>query len=346
MRPGLRRQVAPARVALLLLLSAACATEDDTQGARLTSAVAPVGFPAGPVVATAPAENPLTEARAQLGRRLFFDTRLSRTGDVACASCHLPANAFAEPKQVSSGVDGRSGTRNAPALVNLAWGDSFFWDGRTGTLEEQARKPLENPDEMDLPVAEAVARVGEDANYRRQFADAYGGAPSAEALAGALASFVRTIVSGDSPYDRWLRGDASALDLPARRGLALFNSEAGCFRCHPPGALTNGGYFNNGSFVTGGDPGRQAITGRPGDLGKFKVPGLRNVAVTGPYMHDGSLPTLEAVVEQYDRGGRAGPNTDPLIAPLRLTSPEKADLVAFLRALTDQAFLADPRFRP
>jgi cytochrome c peroxidase len=332
---------------VLLAQAPACSDASDVALRPLTDAVAPAGFPAGPITAAAPVDNALTEARAQLGKLLFFDRRLSRTRMVACASCHRPEHAFAEPTAVSTGVDGRHGTRNAPSLANLAWNQSYFWDGRVRTLEEQAGKPIEHPDEMDLPLGEAVSRVAEDAGYLRAFMDAYGAEPSEATLRGALASFVRTLVTADSPYDRFLAGDESALAPSARRGLTIFFSEkAGCRHCHPQAALTNDGFFNNGTFVEGGDPGRNSITNRTGDLGKFKVPGLRNIAVTAPYMHDGSVPTLEAVVEQYANGGRGGPNTDPSIGPLSLTADEKADLLAFLRALTDQRFLRDPRFRP
>ncbi|HET6281833.1 MAG TPA: cytochrome c peroxidase [Polyangia bacterium] len=342
-RGGVARYVAASLLPCLLGFLPAC-TDASARPLPLTAAVAPTGFPAGPITASAPADNALTEARAQLGKRLFFDTGLSRTGDVACATCHLQERAFAQDTAVSVGVDGRAGTRNAPSLANLAWNDSLFWDGRVRTLEELTGKPIENPVEMDLPLVEAVARLTEVASYAQAFAEAYGGAPSELSLQRALASFVRTLVSAATPYDRFLHGDEQALTAPARRGLALFFNRAGCFRCHPPGALTNDGFFNNGSTVEGGDPGRQAITNRSGDLGKFKVPGLRNVAVTAPYMHDGSLPTLEDVVDQYARGGRGGPNTDVLIAPLDLTTDEKTDLISFLRALTDEAFVQDPRY--
>ncbi|WP_437718156.1 cytochrome c peroxidase [Sorangium sp. So ce448] len=313
----------------------------------LVTDVIPAGFPARTAAARAPADNALTEARAQLGKRLFFDKRLSRTGEVACASCHRQEYAFADPDPVSRGVDGRLGQRNAPALVNLAWGESFFWDGRAATLEEQVGKPIENPDEMDLPLAEAVARVSGDDDYVTAFKDAYGGPPGEESLRHALASFVRSIVSADSRYDRHKRGDDTTFGDAERRGEALFLSEpAGCFHCHPSGMLTNEGFFNNGTYLDGGDVGRQVITGRTGDLGKFKVPALRNIAASAPYMHDGSLATLEEVVDQYDRGGLGHSSTDPQIEELGLSPDEKADLVAFLRSLTDAAFLDDPRYRP
>jgi cytochrome c peroxidase len=311
----------------------------------LLATTTPAGFGRGAITTSAPADNALTEARAQLGKRLFYDSALSRTREVACASCHDQEHAFSDPRRVSIGVEGRTGTRNAPALVNLAWAQSLFWDGRARTLEEQAGKPIENPLEMDLPLPEAVARVAGDATYVAQFNDAYGGPPSDETLRKALASFVRTLVSGGSPYDRALAGDTTAMTDSEQRGEALFFGEkARCFHCHPPQALTNQGYFNNGGYEEGGDLGRQEITGRPGDRGKFRVSGLRNVAASAPYMHDGSLPTLEAVIDQYDRGGRGHASTDPQITSLGLSTAEKADLLAFLHALTDEAFLHDPRY--
>jgi cytochrome c peroxidase len=315
--------------------------------APLVDAVSPAGFPLGTIVERAPGDNALTEARAQLGKRLFFDTRLSRTEEVSCSSCHEQAFAFAEPDRVSTGVDQLQGTRNAPALLNLAWGESFFWDGRARSLEEQAGQPIENPIEMNLPLNEAVARVTAEPSYVRAFAEAYSSAPSEESLRRALASFVRTLVSSGSPYDRHLRGDDTAFGAAEARGEALFLSDrAGCFHCHPAGMLTNEGFFHNGSYEGGEDTGRQLLTGRSGDIGKFKVPGLRNVANTAPYMHDGSLSTLEAVIDQYDRGGRGDPNTDPQILPLALSAEEKADLLAFLSSLTDPAVLVDRRYEP
>jgi cytochrome c peroxidase len=331
--------------ALLLGLLACGGTEARGPSGPLLAAVTPEGFPPGPLANAAPAENPLDEARAQLGRRLFHDPRLSRTNEIACATCHQQAHAFAEARPVSLGVDGRRGKRNAPALINLAWAESLFWDGRTRTLEEQVGKPIEDPAEMDLPIAQAVARVAADATYAAEFTAVFGAAPSELLLRHALASFVRTLVAGDSPYDRFLRGDSTALSPSALRGEAIFAGEqGGCFHCHPQQVLTNEGYFNNGSFSEGGDPGRQALTGRSGDLGKFKVPGLRNVADSAPYMHDGSLATLEEVIEQYARGGRGHASTDPQITPLQLTAGDKADLLAFLHALSDERLLRDRRY--
>ncbi|WP_437725809.1 cytochrome-c peroxidase [Sorangium sp. So ce861] len=348
MTPGSSRGGA---VGLAALLLAGGCGDDGPLGSGpsppLVTDAIPAGFPARAAAASAPAENALTEARAQLGKRLFFDERLSRTGEVACASCHRQERAFADADPVSRGVEGRVGQRNAAALVNLAWSESFLWDGRAATLEEQAGMPIEHPDEMGLPLAEAVARVAGDDAYVEAFADAYGGPPGEEPLRQAIASFVRSIVSADSPYDRHLRGDDASFGDAERRGEALFLSErAGCFHCHPAGRLTNEGFFNNGTYLDGGDIGRQRLTGRTGDLGKFKVPGLRNIAVSAPYMHDGSLATLEEVIDHYDRGGLGHVSTDPQIEELGLSPDEKADLAAFLRSLTDPAFLDDPRYRP
>jgi cytochrome c peroxidase len=307
--------------------------------------VVPAGYPAGTPTTLAPADNALTEERAALGRRLFFDKQLSRTGEISCATCHLVDHAFSDPGAVSTGVEGRTGLRNAPALVNLAWGRSFFWDGRTATLDEQAGKPIEDANEMDLPLPEAAARVAADPRYAGLFEQAYDGPATAEAVRKAIASFVRVLVSANSPYDRHLRGDDAAFGEAERRGEEIFlGDKGGCFHCHPAGKLTNEGFFNNGSYVDGGDIGRKKVTGRTGDLGKFKVPGLRNVAVSAPYMHDGSVATLEDVVDHYARGGRGNAATDPAIAPLSLSAEERGDLVAFLRALTDEGFLTDPRW--
>lgn len=338
---------------LSLMAAAACGAPDtatpspERPSAPLVDSKSPAGFPLGSVVERSPSENQLTEPRARLGKRLFFDSRLSRTGEVSCGTCHQQPSAFAQPDRVSAGVDSLLGTRNAPALLNLAWGESFFWDGRARSLEEQAGKPIENPVEMDLPLSDAVARIAAEPSYVRDFAEAYATSPNEEALRRALASFVRTLVSSESPYDRHLRGDDGAFGEAEQRGEELFLSEkGGCFHCHPAGMLTNEGFFHNGSYDGGEDTGRALLTGRSGDIGKFKVPGLRNVENTAPYMHDGSLPTLESVIDQYDQGGRGDPNTDPQIVPLSLSDDEKADLLAFLRSLTDAAVLVDPRYQP
>jgi cytochrome c peroxidase len=336
---------------LALATAFGCADHDSPPveaEAPLTQAVAPAGFPTGVVTDTAPPDNQLTEERARLGRRLFYEPSLSRTRDISCGSCHLQENGFADPNPVSLGVEALPGTRNASSLSNLAWSRHFFWDGRATSLEEQAGKPIENPIEMDLSLDDAVARLREQPSYVRDFEVAYDDGVTADNLRRALASFVRTLVSGHSPYDEHLAGDDTHFSEAAARGERLFfDKEIECFHCHTEGALTNDGFFNNGSYVDGGDDeGRKLVTERAGDLGKFKVPGLRNVAVTGPYMHDGSVPTLREVLERYAAGGLGHPSTDPQIIPLTLTSADFDDMLAFFDALTDSRFLSDPRFAP
>jgi cytochrome c peroxidase len=301
----------------------------------------PAGFPAPPI----PADNALTAARADLGRRLFYDKQLSRTQEIACASCHLPAHAFADPRRFSVGVEGRLGGRNAPSIVNLVYNTSFFWDGGAHTLEQQVIGPIINPLEMDMQLGAVVARLARDPSYLRDFQQAYGTDPAPGSLTKAIASFMRTIVSGDSPFDRYQRGDRSALDESQRRGMEIALGERGeCFHCHVGFNFTNNDFRNNSLYARYEDVGRAKVTESADDVGKFKVPSLRNVALTAPYMHDGSLATLEDVVEHYSKGGSMNENADPNIRPLDLTAREKADLVAFLRALTDESLATNPRY--
>jgi cytochrome c peroxidase len=330
-----------AALAALALVAAACGG-DGGSGPRALG-TPPADFPPLP----APADNPITADKIALGRKLFFDKRLSRGAEVACASCHLPERAFADPRAVSLGVQGRRGTRNAPALINQAYSTSFFWDGGVDTLERQALAPIMDEREMDLPLEQATAQIAADPDYGPMFQRAFGGGPTPAGVTSALATFVRALVSGDSRWDRFRRGDRAALDEAEQRGREIFFGERGeCFHCHDGFNLTNDRFANNGSYLPGGDVGRRRVTLAEGDLGRFKVPTLRNIAVTGPYMHDGALATLEAVIDQYDSGGRGHESTDVVIRPLHLTDAEKRDLAAFLRALTDDAFLTDPRLRP
>jgi cytochrome c peroxidase len=264
---------------------------------------------------------------------------------VSCASCHLQEHAFADPERVSRGVDGRLGTRNAMALINAAWGTSFFWHGGAPSLELQAVGPIKNPLEMDMTLAEVAERLAEDAAMSGAFEEAYEEPPNESTITRALASFVRSLVSADSAYDRFLAGDESALSKAARRGEALFHGERGeCFHCHSGYNLTTNAFKNNGTSSDDPDPGRSEVTLREFDFGKFKIPTLRNVAVSAPYMHDGSLATLTEVIDAYAAGGRGHPNTDPTILRLQLNEADKADLLAFLESLTDEAFLTNPAF--
>jgi cytochrome c peroxidase len=304
----------------------------DTLPAEFDLDHVPRGFPARP---TAPADNPLTAEKVGLGRRLFFDPILSSDRTVACASCHDPAHGFAGTAKAAVGVRGRTGSRHAPTLLNVGYNAAFFWDGRAATLEEQALVPIADPNELDSSPAEVVRRLRADPSYVEQFRAAFGAEVTAGNLARALASFERTLLAGNNRVDRFRYGEVTALSTEARQGLWLFESRGGCWRCHSGPALTDGKFHNTG-VGRGADPGRYAINHRDSDRGTFKTPTLRNVARTGPYMHDGSLTTLEDVVRYYSRGGDPNPNLDSSLKPLNLSETDVRNLVALLEALTGQ----------
>jgi cytochrome c peroxidase len=285
----------------------------------------------------APETNPLTRAKVSLGRELFFYRGLSADRSLSCASCHIKDHAFTDGKRSAVGVGGQVNARRTPAIVNRAWGRSFFWDGRAQTLEDQVLQPVLNPKEMGLKPAEIVDRVRDDAALRARMRDVFSRDVEAEDVAKALSSYVRSIVSGDSPYDRFVAGDASALTSREQEGLKLFRGKANCIACHVGPNLTDERFHNTGTAWTDGrwtDQGRAAVSGDAADRGAFKTPSLREVASAAPYMHDGSLKTLGDVIDFYDRGGRENPALDAEIRPLRLTESEKGALEAFLRTLS------------
>lgn len=282
--------------------------------------------------------------RAQLGRQLFFDPILSRDRTVSCASCHQPARAFADDRALSLGVDGRLGTRNTPSVMNSAGRTRFFWDGRSETLEEQALAPIANPLEMDLPVDDAVARLRADPAWVARFQDAYSAAPSARTLGRALAAYQKTLNTVDSPYDRYALGQEDAISDAAKRGRLLFITKAQCVSCHAGEDFTsdrfkNIGIYNGREF---NDEGRGGITGDPAQKGEFKVPGLRNVALTAPYMHNGMFKSLREVIVYYDDPGKVIPDSigrdAQLRDPLHLSEAEIDDIEQFLHTLTDDRF--------
>ena len=278
-----------------------------------------------------------TPAMVSLGRRLFFDPVLSRDSTVSCASCHQPGHAFTDRRPQPRGVGGRVGRRNAPTLLNRGYGTTFSWDGRGTTLAAQALRAIQDPTEMDLRVDLAVQRLARHPGYGRSFQTAFGLPPSNEVLGQALAGYLRSLRAGGSRFDRFVAGDTRALSPLERRGLALFQGQARCDRCHSGPLLTDERFHNTGVAWQGGafvDAGRFEVTLRTGDEGAFKTPTLREVARTAPYMHDGSLATLEEVVDFYVRGGNPNQNLDPEIRPIPLSAGERAALVAFLRALT------------
>ena len=267
-----------------------------------------------------PEDNPITAERVARGRELFFDTRLSRDRTIACASCHDPERAFSDGRPVAIGVFNRVGTRSAPALINRGYGRAFFWDGRAATLEEQVLQPIQDPNEMDLTLPEVSARVG----------------MPIDEVSRSLASFVRSLLSGDSPFDRFINGDRAALTTEQQAGLQVFRGKANCTACHVGPTFTDERFHNTGVAWREGqllDEGRFGVTRRSEDRGAFKTPTLREIARTAPYMHDGSLVTLREVVDYYDRGGNSNPGLDAELRPLNLTASDKDALIGFLQSL-------------
>ena len=301
-----------------------------------------------------PADNPLTVEGVALGEALFFDSRLSGNGTQSCASCHAATQAFSDSVAVSRGADGAVGRRNAMPLVNLAWSPSFAWDGSQPRIRDQALAAWTNPIEMHAEPAKVLGSLAQDGAMAAQFAAAFGNAElTADRVALALEQFLLTQVSADSKFDRALRGAAEFTE-DEKRGFELFATEydpargrrgADCFHCHGGPLFTDFGFKNNGLDRVSADAGRGAVTGSASDRGKFKTPSLRNVAVTGPYMHDGRFATLEAVVAHYDHGIQRAAALDPNIAKhpeagLELSAEDRRALVAFLRTLTDARFEA------
>ena len=312
--------------------------------------------------AGAPAPEP---SRVRLGRWLFYDTRLSGDGSLSCATCHRPEHAFSEPRPVAIGVGGQRGRRKTPSLVNLAArtildpdsdiGPAFFWDGRATTLEEQVLVPIADAAEMGLPHSEMLARLSAIRGYRPYVREAFGSeAFTRERVAAALSDYVRTRRSGNAPYDQWAYGkNGRAMSERAQRGSDIFFFGGRCAVCHAGFNFSDGLFHNlgvgwNASTQTFADEGRAIVTGNAGDRGRFKTPGLRDVAKRAPYMHDGSLATLEDVVQFYNRGGVANPWRSARIArPLNLGAEDAGALVEFLKALNGEGYLdAAPKHFP
>lgn len=306
-----------------------------------------------------PADNPMSEAKVALGRRLFYDRRLSGNGRLACGDCHQQARAFTDGATVPVGATGARHVRNTLGLGNVAYASTLTWANPVLTsLEQQVALPLFGEAPMELGADAAVlARLAEAPDYPEAFARAFPDEPAAtrigwSTVARALASFQRILLSFDSPYDRFLAGDPGALSPAAERGRLLFGSDRlGCAGCHEGPLVAGRGFFNTGLYDLDGrgayptrNTGLFDLTGRPEDMGRFRPPSLRNVAVTGPYMHDGSVETLGEVVDLYAAGGRApdSPLKSERLRDFRLEPEEKADLLAFLNALTDRDFLTRP----
>ena len=309
----------------------------------------PTGFPEMVI----PVNNPTTVEGVALGRKLFYETLLSANNTMSCGSCHNQSLAFSDNgRRFSTGIDGIQGNRNAQAIINLGWNRAYFWDGRASSLEIQALEPIENPIEMHNTWANAISKLKTAKTYKDDFFKAFGTEDfTKEHAAKALAQFMRTMISYNSRLDKRLRFEIN-LTPNEMNGYAIYISERGdCFHCHNIDGgqlLTDNQFHNNGIDSVFTDPGLAGITGNSSDMGKFLTPTLRNIALTAPYMHDGRFQTLEEVVNHYNNGGKPSATVDPLMkhvgTGLNLTDQEKADLVAFLKTLTDSTFITDPAF--
>lgn len=324
-----------------LAILAGCSRRAQAPAAKDAPPPAPLGLPA----VEYPADNPYTAAKAELGMLLYFDPRLSKDGTVSCATCHDPQHAWAEDKPTSDGIAGQKGPVNSPTVLNTAYLKVLFWDGRAKSLEEQALGPIENPKEMGHSMENLIADLEKIPEYVRRFRDVFGTGVTKEGVAKAIATYERTVLSGDSPYDRYKAGDESALRDAQKRGLAVF--DANCAVCHAPPIFSNSQFFNAGIGMDKPEPdqGRKAVTGLEADLGKFRVPALREIAKTGPYFHDGATKTLAEAVDLMAAGGKDNPNLSAILKGVReanLTAENRADLVAFLEALSGTYPIPEP----
>ncbi len=310
----------------------------------------PPGFPAQ----TYPLDNQPTPERAALGKALFFSTAFSSDNSIACASCHRPEMAFTDGRAVSPGVAGRMGTRNTPSLANVGYLPYYLREGSVPTLEMQVLVPIQEHDEFDMNILDVAERLKSDTAIVRMSMQAYARDIDPFVITRAIACYERTLVSGRSRYDTYVSGgiasgrsNAVELNSSELRGMSLFfSSRVRCSSCHGGFAFTNHAFTNNGLYTSYSDAGRFRLTKAEGDRATFKTPSLRNVAVTAPYMHDGSLASLEAVVAHYSGGGAMHPNKSSLLKPLNLSSQEQIDLVSFLQTLTDREFCTNLSHRP
>jgi cytochrome c peroxidase len=353
------KRIAGALVLSMLLPCGYLAARADQALPTPDEVKAAIGHP-GPV--PVPANNPLSAARVALGRKLFTEKRLSGDSSLSCQDCHQPDHGFAVPVALGPAYPSQSERRNSPSLVNVAYNRPLIWDGRAPDLDKQALGPVKNILHMNNNVDLLVQQLKMEPAYRKAFADAFGDpAVSADRIAFALASYERTLVFDGSPLDRYMDGEREALNAAQQRGLGLFLGKAHCIQCHHGPNLTDNQFYDLGVPATTvdynpkilasirfdaqrmglanwaelrSDPGRELVTKNPADRGKFRTMGLRNIDSSAPYMHNGALETLEAVVAFYNRGGGEGANKTPLLKPLGLSKEEQADLVAFLHALT------------
>lgn len=320
--------------ALALFLTALLSVRASDQS---TEVKVPLGLPAIPW----PKDNPYTPEKAELGRLLFFDPRLSADFSVTCASCHSPKFGFSDGAPVSTGIRGQKGTRSAPTVLNSGYILLQFWDGRSPTLEDQVKGPMANTIEMGTSHEIVVNRLQTIAGYRPYFNRAFGTDEiNIDHVAKAIATFERTLLSGNSAYDRYKAGDKKAMTNSQIRGMDIFFKKAKCDKCHEGSNFTDSKFHNLGVGTDASNPdaGRFVVTNDPKDWGAFKTPTLREIAFTAPYMHDGSLKNLRQVVEFYDKGGLQNKNLDADVKRLKLSDRDKEDLVEFMRALSGEGW--------
>jgi cytochrome c peroxidase len=327
--------------ALPLLVAVSCEQQDNHEPSGESGKAEyvhqwPDGFPAPAI----PSDNALTHERILLGEMLFYEPALSRDSSLSCESCHHPELAFTDGLKVSVGFHGLPGTRNAQGLTNVAYETEFFRDGGSHTLEMQIQGPVEAENEMNFSMAEMAARLQSSERYQKLAQQAYGRPLDMFVITRSIAAYERSLVSGNSAWDMYQRGNNNAITPSQKRGADLFFSDRlNCTACHSGFNFSNSIYANIGLYREYPDTGRARITGKPEDSGKFRVPSLRNVALTAPYMHDGSMKTLEDVVRFYETGGHPHRNLDPDIAPFSLSDEERSDVIHFLESLTDTAFV-------
>lgn len=289
-----------------------------------------------------PEDEPPLEGEISIGKKLFFDALLSDNKSISCATCHNPNFGFGDGLRLSRGSNNRPLKRHTPHLYNLAWASTFFWDGRVTNLEQQVLQPISNPDEMNLDPNILIKRLNAITWYQQKFASIYGSEGISEQTIGsALAAFLRSLITNNAPFDRYLAGDTAAMGPKEIRGEKLFEGKAMCHKCHDGANFTDDSFHSLGIATT--DTGRGKFFDDASMNFRFKTPSLRNIELTAPYMHDGSLPDLESVLRFYNDGGGPGPNLDSLVKPLMLTPGEISDLLAFLAALTDPIVLNRPK---
>ncbi len=354
-------------IALVVVVLASCKPDEQTEIPRTYDAPTaynlelPNFFPEMEI----PEDNPLTEEGVRLGRFLFYERRLSGDNTLSCAGCHRPNEGFSDSRRFSEGITGERGTRNSMPMFNLGYAQFFFWDGRAKTLEEQILEPVPNPIEMHQSWQRSAEKLANIEGYKVMFGEAFGTEDiDSIRVSKAIAQFLRTMVSGNSKFDRFRRGEVQ-LTAAEQRGLDLFQKEGGdpelvpggqngadCFHCHGFGDMqfTDGRIHNNGLDSEFWDLGAGGVNGNPNDYGKFKTPSLRNISFTAPYMHDGRFATIEEVIEHYNSGGKESATIDPFMkytsGGLQLSDEAKADLIAFLETLNDEEFMNNPAFAP